>query len=78
LSIVKHEVIASSEWCKYALTKGLAREETVVSNAHEDQYPSAVEDPWDVFVLDEDAMEPEPEFGDFWGELDDDFNNRGE
>lgn len=27
---------------------------------------------WDVFELDEDTAEPEPEYGDFWGELDDD------
>ncbi len=33
-------------------------------------------DPWDAFVIDGDAMEPEPEPGDFWGELDDDCDNR--
>ena len=35
------------------------------------------EDPWEVFELDEEALEPEPEYGDFWGELDDDCDNRG-
>lgn len=30
------------------------------------------EDPWDVFKLDDDWLEPEPEYGDFWEELDDD------
>jgi hypothetical protein len=33
------------------------------------------DDPWDVFELDEDTIEPEPEYGDFWGELDDDCDN---
>jgi hypothetical protein len=27
---------------------------------------------WDVFELDDETSEPEPEYGDFWGELDDD------
>jgi hypothetical protein len=35
------------------------------------------EDPWDVFELDEEVVEPEPECGDFWGELDDDCDNGG-
>ena len=30
------------------------------------------DDPWDVFELDDEAAEPEPDYGDFWGELDDD------
>ena len=38
---------------------------------------SPAEDPWDVFELDEEALEPEPEYGDFWGELDDDCDNGG-
>ena len=28
-----------------------------------------VDDPWEAFELDEDTAEPEPEPGDFWGEL---------
>jgi len=27
---------------------------------------------WDAFELDEDTVEPQPEYGDFWGELDED------
>ena len=34
-----------------------------------------VDDPWDVFDLDDDLLEPEPEPGDFWGELDNDSDN---
>jgi hypothetical protein len=26
---------------------------------------------WDAFELDDDSAEPEPEYGDFWGEVDD-------
>jgi hypothetical protein len=33
------------------------------------------DDPWDVFELDDEVVEPEPVHGDFWGELDDDCNN---
>ena len=33
-------------------------------------------DPWDAFVIDDDAVDPEPEPGDFWGELDDDCDYR--
>ncbi len=29
------------------------------------------DDLWDVFVLDEETAEPEPEHGDFWGQPDD-------
>ena len=29
------------------------------------------------FVVDEEAVEPEPEDGDFWGELDDECDNGG-
>jgi hypothetical protein len=32
---------------------------------------SREEDPWDVFVVDEDEYDPDPEHGDFWP--DDDF-----
>jgi hypothetical protein len=33
-------------------------------------------DPWEVFELDDDVeAEPEPEYGDFWGDLDDDCDN---
>jgi hypothetical protein len=36
------------------------------------------DDPWDVFELDGDVeAEPEPEHGDFWGELNDDSDNCG-
>jgi hypothetical protein len=36
------------------------------------------DDPWDVFELDNDLeAEPEPEYGDFWGELNDDSDNCG-
>jgi hypothetical protein len=34
--------------------------------------PPIADETWDVFELDEDTIEPEPEYGDFWGELDDD------
>ncbi len=27
------------------------------------------DDPWDVFELDEDTTDPEPQDGDFWGEI---------
>jgi hypothetical protein len=37
-------------------------------------HPST-DDPWDVFELDDEVLEPEPEYGDFWGELDDDCDN---
>lgn len=30
------------------------------------------DDVWEAFELDEETAEPEPEFGDFWGELDED------
>ena len=33
------------------------------------------DDLWDAFELDDDGVEPEPEYGDFWGELDDDCDN---
>lgn len=39
--------------------------------------PPPAEDPWDVFELDEGVAEPEPEYGDFWGELDDDCDDGG-
>jgi hypothetical protein len=31
----------------------------------------------DVFDLDDEPLEPKPEYGDFWEEFDDDCNNRG-
>jgi hypothetical protein len=34
-----------------------------------------VEDPWDVFIMDEYDVDCEPEYGDFWGEPDDDCDN---
>lgn len=38
------------------------------------EYPTGPvsDEAWDVFELDEDTIEPEPAYGDFWGELDDD------
>ena len=33
---------------------------------------SPADDPWDVFEVDDEAAEAEPEYGDFWGEVDDD------
>jgi hypothetical protein len=30
------------------------------------------DDPWDVFELNDEDAESEPQHGDFWGELDDD------
>jgi hypothetical protein len=35
------------------------------------------DDAWDAFVLDDDTAEPEPEPGDFWGELDHDSDSLG-
>jgi hypothetical protein len=50
--------------------------DAVMSNARDDRENlSPIEDPWDVFELDEEAAEPEPEYGDFWGEQDDDCDN---
>jgi hypothetical protein len=39
------------------------------------RHPSATlpDEVWDVFELDEDTIEPEPEYGDFWGEVDDEM-----
>ncbi len=37
-----------------------------------------VDDPWDAFEVDDDGAEPEPEPGDFWGELDHDCDHRSE
>ena len=31
------------------------------------------DDPWDAFEPDECGVESEPQYGDFWGELNDDF-----
>ena len=31
-----------------------------------------IDEKWDAFELDEDTAEPEPEPGDFWGELEND------
>ena len=46
------------------------------SNARQSLSP--LDDAWDVFELDDDlAADPEPEYGDFWGETDDDCDNRG-
>jgi len=40
-------------------------------------YQPPTDDPWDAFVLDDETAEPEPEPGDFWGELDNDSDNSG-
>jgi hypothetical protein len=45
--------------------------EPVMSKAYE----KSVEDPWDAFELEDDTVEPDPEPGDFWGELNDDLND---
>jgi hypothetical protein len=35
-----------------------------------------LDDAWDVFELDDDVVaEPQPEYGDFWGVLDDDCDD---
>lgn len=34
-----------------------------------------IDEKWDAFELDEDTTEPEPEPGDFWGELDNDSDD---
>jgi hypothetical protein len=34
-----------------------------------------IDDPWDAFELEDDAMDLEPEPGDFWGELNDDSDS---
>jgi hypothetical protein len=47
-----------------------------MSNAHDKRESlSPANDPWDVFELDDEVVEPEPEYGDFWGEVDDDCDN---
>ena len=47
-------------------------------NAHDKRMETRpADDPWDVFEVDDDVVEPEPEYGDFWGELDDDCDNGG-
>jgi hypothetical protein len=47
-----------------------------MSNAHDKQESfDSGSDSWEVFEADYELMEPEPERGDFWGELDDDFDN---
>ncbi len=46
---------------------------TTMPNARDRREASGpTDDPWDVFELDDEAAEPEPDYGDFWGELDDD------
>jgi hypothetical protein len=49
-----------------------------MTNRRDEQTERAFsEDPWAVFELDDDVAEPEPEYGDFWGEVDDDCDNLG-
>ena len=44
------------------------------SRPHTPCVDASAEDPWDVFYLDDEFLEPEPEYGDFWEEWDDDCN----
>ena len=46
----------------------LERGEMVMSSTHH----NPIDEKWDAFELDEDTAEPEPEPGDFWGELEND------
>ena len=46
------------------------------NNPDKAEGPTPGDDSWDVFEID-DLAEPEPEHGDFWGELDDEYDNRG-
>jgi hypothetical protein len=46
-------------------------------NAHEKRPEIEPNDPWDAFELEDDIVEPEPEYGDFWGEQDDDCDYAG-
>jgi hypothetical protein len=49
-----------------------------MSNAYD--HPEArtsAEDAWDVFELDDEMCEPEPERGDFWEEMEDDYGHAG-
>jgi hypothetical protein len=49
-----------------------------MSDAHDNPETSTPpDDAWDVFELDDEACEPEPERGDFWEEVDDDYGNGG-
>ena len=53
-------------------------EVTAMSNAHDrGNILGPVDDPWDVFALDDEVTEAEPEYGDFWGEVDDDCDIGG-
>jgi len=57
---------------------GVLRGETIMSNAYD--HPEArtsAEDAWDVFELDDEMCEPEPERGDFWEEMEDDYGHAG-
>jgi hypothetical protein len=52
--------------------------EAVMSNAHDHaEIRAPADDVWDVFQLDDDGCEPEPERGDFWEEVDDDYGDGG-
>jgi hypothetical protein len=48
----------------------------MANNPEQVKGPLPHDDSWDVFEVD-DFVETEPEQGDFWGELDDDYDNRG-
>ncbi len=49
-----------------------------MSNTHDNaEIPAPADDVWDVFELDDEECEPEPEHGDFWEEADDDCGNGG-
>ena len=48
-----------------------------MTNDYATQDYATQDDLWDVFMLDEETDEPDPERGDFWGELDDDCDYGG-
>lgn len=50
-------------------TQGFAQHWPALGHRDSDQTDPFGEEPWDPDVLDDD--EPEPEFGDFWPEFDD-------
>lgn len=43
--------------------------EVVMCGGYSDPDPAG-DDPWDVFLLDDETAEPEPQQGDFWGQPD--------
>jgi hypothetical protein len=53
------------------------KEESMSDHCDNGEILGPAYDPWDVFELDDEAAESEPEYGDFWGELDDDYTCGG-